>query len=439
MRAVIVLLSLVALAACNEQSSPQATTAPASVVAASLPATATLPTATPPIAALPPVTESPAATSSTTATSSPTPPSAPTASRASSGPASVSNIELLGGYRLDVAFASEGLGLVRDSDGFVTEMVAGAHAHSYSVHLYDLRAPRGAGADAASYPLVSPLRTWSTTELFPRWIDRQNLRDVTVVNTATGYLLAGIGRVYYNTNPRPITQINVREIIGSGATATLGAAYEIPVNLPKQEFSGFIKHDDARRDLTAIGAGAYDSGQGSVGGLSYAVKQTNGTWMRLLTPPGFGDTTSPRLPRDADYSCPDGLTWVCISPANGRGTWSTERIGGGGVRYGDNILFIPMLGYGPRTYGHQTYTFGDASLNRAHAYFFRQNSVTGAVSFQSQARWPHAAVGEHVIGVAIGRVRGVNEPVLFVVKGDGWQNGRWMVGSVVQLFRVVSN
>jgi hypothetical protein len=363
----------------------------------------------------------------------PSPPIAP-APPAYAGPQSTATFELLGGYRLDVAYASEGLALLRDSSGIVTAIVAGAHAQSNSLHFYDLRTPYTSGSAADAYPLITPTRTWRVNELFPRWIDGQTVRDVSITPTATGFDLAAIGRVFYNTSPRPSTQINIRSIIANGAQ--LGATREIAVNLPEQEFSGFIKHVESARDVGAIGAGAYDSGQGSVGGLSYAVRQPDGSWTRLLRPPGFGDLTSPRLPRDAEYSCTDGMSWVCIPPANGTGVWSTERIGGGGVRYGNNILFIATLGYGSRSYGRQSYTFGDPSEDRAVAYFFKQDTVTNSVTFQRYDRWVTAAPGELVIGTALGRVRGVNDLVLFVVKSYAWGPLPGRAGSVLQLFRI---
>lgn len=348
------------------------------------------------------------------------------------------SFELLGGYRLDVDFPSEGLGLIRDSDGYIVGAVGGAHAHEHSVHVYDLHVAPNAGSDVSAYPLLMPVRTWKVSELFPSWISGQNLRDVTVVSTPNGYEIAGIGRVYYNTAPRGSTQINVREVIDGGAT--LAAARVIPVDLPEQEFSGFIKHDDPRDDLSAIGAGAYDSGQGSVAGLSYAVRTANGSWTRRLTPPAFGDLTSPRLPRDTSYSCPDGESWVCIPPKGGVGVWSTERIGGGGVRIGNHILFLPTLGYGPRSYARQSYTFGDPSMDQAVAYIFTQDSSqtgTPALHLARYERWTYANAGELVLGVAVGRVRNVPGRVLFVVTGNTWsRDGRYRASPVLQLFRV---
>jgi hypothetical protein len=348
---------------------------------------------------------------------------------------SVANFELLGGYRLDVDFAGEGLGLLTDANGDVNGAIAGAFERDGAVNLYRFATPAGSGADAVTYPLVSPSKTWTVSELFPKWMSDQTLRDVTVVPRQGGFTLAGMGRVFYNTSPRPFTQINLRDINISADTFSLGAASEIPVNLPEQEFSGFIKHTDSTRDLATIGAGAYGSGQGSVGGLSYAVKGGDGSWSRVLRPPSFGDLTSPRLPRDAEYSCPPVQEFTCIPPVDGKGVWSTERIGGGGVRIGNDVLFLPMLGYGSRSYARQTYTFGDPNQDRANAYFFRFDA-TGQLQFQKYERWPFAAPGEHVIGVALGRVQGVPDPVLFVVKGDGWSRGLYRSSSVVQLFRI---
>lgn len=348
--------------------------------------------------------------------------------------AAVPRLQLLGGWRLRSDYASEGLALVRDAQGYVVEAIAGAHVYDHAVHVFELRQGWGAGGDQNAYPALAPLRTWTVEQLFPRWIAGQNLRDVTAVTTPAGYELAGIGRVFYNTAPRPTTQINVRELRDGGTT--LGPAREIAVNLPEQEFSGFIKHDDSRRDLDAIGAGAYDSGQGSVGGLSYAVRQASGTWTRLLEPPPFGDLESPRLPRDANYSCTDGTSWVCIPPANGVGVWSTERVAGGGARIGRNVLFLPTLGYGDRSYARQSYTFGDPALDQAVAYWFVHERRGDGVRFDRYEAWPYAAPGQPVIGVAVGRVRGISGLLLFVLKSMAWGKGSTPTAPVLQVFSV---
>lgn len=344
------------------------------------------------------------------------------------------NFELLGGYRLQSDFASEGLALVRDAEGYVVEAITGANAQTNSVHVFDLRTAIGTGDNAASYPMLAPVRTWRVDQLFPRWIAGQNLRDMTAVATSAGYEIAGIGRVFYNTSPRATTQINIRELRSNGTV--LGTTREITVDLPEQEFSGFIKHADSQTDLGAIGAGAYDSGQGSVAGLSYAIRQPTGSWTRLLNPPSFGNLTAPRLPRDAGYSCPDGADWVCIPAVGEHGVWSTERIGGGGVRFGNTVMFIATLGYGDRRYSRQSYTFGDPSQDRAVAYFFAHGGSTDTVKFVGYDRWSFAAPGEPIIAVAIGRVRGFTSQLLFVLTANAWQNDRYRVSPVLQLFRI---
>lgn len=344
------------------------------------------------------------------------------------------HFELIGGVRLASDYASDGLALVTDTDGMVVEIIAGAHVHSSSLHVYDVRGGIGSGGTASAYPVLTPLRTWLVSTLFPRWIAGQNLRDVAVVRTANGYELAGIGRVFYNTAPRPVTQINVRELLSNGTV--LGTAREIPVNLPEQEFTGFIKHESSTNDFSAIGGGAYDSGQGSLGGLSYATRDGTGQWTRRLTPPAFGDLLTPRLPRDTSYSCPDGIDWVCIPPVAGRGVWSTERMSGGGVRFGQTVMFIPTLGYGERRYSRQTNTFGDPAQDRAVAYFFRQPTDTSAIEFVGYDRWAFAAAGEPVLGVALGRLRGIAGTLLFVVKANAWGDGAVRTAPVLQVFRI---
>jgi hypothetical protein len=350
--------------------------------------------------------------------------------------ASVSaQFQLLGGYRLSQSYASDGLALVTDADGFVVEAIAGGHAHESRLNLYELRGALGPGANVDVYPLVSPRRSYAVNELFPRWMTGQTVRDVTVQRSGSGYEVAAIGRVFYNTAPRAFTRINVRSLSADGVV--LGPTREIEVNLPEQEFTGFIKHTDPSLDLNTIGAGAYDSGQGSVGGLSYAVRRASGTWERLLTPPGFGDLTSQRLPRDADYSCDGGSSWVCIEPQNGRGVWSTERMAGGGVRYGNAVLFIPTLGYGSRNYARQSYTFGDPARDQAVAYFFEHVNNSDSLRFVGYDRWSFALPGEPVLGVALGKQRGSNDQLLFVVKGYAWAPGRFKDAPVLQVFRVV--
>ena len=340
---------------------------------------------------------------------------------------------LLGGFRLASPYASEGLALLTDAQGQVTAIIAGAHRQEQALHRYLLPAGLGASDRVAEYPILTPDRTWAVSALFPSWLDGQTLRDVTVVRAGNRYELAGIGRVFYNTAPRAATRISVRALDARGDTISGTRVIDVP--LPEQEFTGFVKHLESARDLESIGGGGYDSGQGSVAGLSFA-QLSNGIWTRRLTPPPFGDLTTPRLPRDAAYSCPEGASWVCLPPVNGRGIWSTEHVPSGGVRLENTLLFIATLGYGPRTYARQSATFGDPALDRAVAYAFQIDPRTDAVTYRRHDQWAFAPPGRPVIGMAVGRLRGETRPVLFVMMGNAWGQGDALDAPVVQLFRI---
>src|SRR6185503_10797510 len=121
-----------------------------------------------------------------------------------------------------------------------------------------------------------------------------------------------------------------------------------------------------------------------------AVESSDGTWRVVYQSPEFGDIASPRLPRDPDYSCPEGPSWVCIPPVDGAGSWSTERIWGGGARIGDTALILPSLGYGERKYSNQSSTFGDSSLDQVSLYLFSIDPATGDYSFKGFYPWPHS-------------------------------------------------
>lgn len=88
-----------------------------------------------------------------------------------------SSFELVGGWRLQVEFASGGLALVRDADGFVVEAIGGAQISTAKVNLYDLRGGAGKGSMASARPVLAPTWQWSMAALFPKVPAGQNLRD----------------------------------------------------------------------------------------------------------------------------------------------------------------------------------------------------------------------------------------------------------------------
>lgn len=344
-------------------------------------------------------------------------------------------VQPLGGWRLDIPYAGDGLAVLADADGFAASVFTSGHLQQHLIHRTPLAGPPGGDTLVAAMPRLVPADTLRVDAVFPDLPAGQRVRDFAVVPSATGPELAALGRVFYHTAPRQETRIVVRALDAAGRPT--GTTRFQPVPLPEQEFSGFIKHLDARRDLDAIGGGGYESGQGSVGGISYAVRR-DGTWQRLLQPPPFGDLASPRLPRDTAYSCPGGASWVCLPPVDGRGVWSTERVHSGGVRLGDTVLFLPSLGYGERTYERQSGTFGDPSRDRVVLYRFEHRGTGDPVTLVGYEPWPFLAPGQFASGLALGRLRGVPDPVLFVLVGAAWGAGRDPDAPALLAFRLTT-
>ena len=340
----------------------------------------------------------------------------------------------VGGWRLDIPYAGEGLAIATDADGFAEAVFTSGHVQQDVVHRTGLLAPGVGDSTIAALPVLVPAETWPVASLFPDLPDGQRVRDLAVVPQGTGRELAALGRVFYQTAPQPETRLVLRALDAAGRPT--GAARSVPVPLPAQEFSGFVKHRDAVHDLAHIGGGGYESGQGSVAGISYAV-QRDGQWRRLLHPPAFGDLVSPRLPRDTAYRCPDGPSWVCLPPVAGRGVWSTERIFGGGIRLGDTVLFLPTLGYGERTYARQSATFGDPARDRVVLYRFVQSAAADSLAFVGYEPWPFTTDGQTVQGLALGWLRGVDAPVLFMLVGNAWGRGAAHDAPALLAFRII--
>lgn len=344
------------------------------------------------------------------------------------------------GWRLPQDFASEGLALIQDPDGYVVEAVGGAHVYNAAFNVYNLRGPLISGTDRNSYPISTILRRWGHAELFPDKDPRHNLRDAIVRHTDNGnYVIYGIGRVYYNTTPASSTRFNARQLLDGGTR--LGFTETILVDKPEQHFTGFIHRSDLTREVTELGGGAYDSGQGSPFGLSYASRSMSGSWKWILEPPPFSSMDwTLRMPRPLGYSCAGGDSWVCIEPKvdNGvlRGVWSTERQAGGMVRFGSIAFALPTLGFGIRDYAYQSYTFGLGELDKAWGYFFKENPSTGLMEYWGYDGWPYSNNGEIVLGMALGRLRGVPGVLLFVTTGYAWQAGMYQDGPILQAFPV---
>ena len=81
------------------------------------------------------------------------------------------------------------------------------------------------------------------------------------------------------------------------------------------------------------------------------------------------------------------------------------------------VLFLPTRSCGSRSYARQNYTFGDPARDQTVAYFFEHVAGGDSLRFVGYDTWPFSTAGEPVLGVALGKLRGSNDLVLFVVTG----------------------
>lgn len=348
----------------------------------------------------------------------------------------------VGGFKIPDEFTSSGIGLVTNSNGDVIKVVAGNHTYQQSMAVYDIRGkPILGSTNVASYPSIAKEITLTRNALFPNWDSRHDLRDYFITSTGNGLnnRICGVGRMYYNTNPQPSTNIHCRQT--SNNFTTLGTYETIPVNIPEQFVTGFSSASESR-----LWGGAYDSGQGTTMGPVLAKKEPSGSWSYLYRAPNLGNFTNspyPLLPRPLGYNCVAGNTWVChepmaIPPTNQvQGIWTTSRIGGGGAEIGDVAMILPTVGFGDIDYVHQSYTFGLSHLDKAYAYYFRRD-VNGMYQFVNFDEWPFSNPGEHIYGMKIGKLEGQPGIYLFVIRTHAYYYGIYKAGSVVDIFRILA-
>jgi len=340
----------------------------------------------------------------------------------------------VGGFKVPVEFASSGIGLVTNDNGEVIKIAAGDHTYQQSMSIYNIQGQSILGSTQVSnYPSIAREVTLTRAALFPYWDSRHDLRDYFITSSANGSenRICGVGRMYYNTNPQPSTNIHCTQT--SNNFSTIGAAEQIPVNIPEQWVTGFGGGEDR------LLGGAYDSGQGTTMGPVLGSKQPNGSWTVLYRAPNLGDFTSslyPVLPRPLGYNCIAGNNWVCHEPISGVGVWTTERIYGGGVEMGDVAMVLPTLAFGDRDYAFQTSTFGLPALDKTYAYYFRRNAQTGKYQLQNYDAWPFSSAGQNIIGMKIGKLPGQSGIFLFVVRNNAYVYGMYNVGSVVDIFEI---
>jgi hypothetical protein len=223
------------------------------------------------------------------------------------------------------------------------------------VYEFDLPA-RGAGADPASWPLVTPSRT-----VAPWWGD------------AAWWLCNGLvfwrgkvwatSRVWYETAPQATTVLVAQD----GDTIT--------INLPRQKFAGFVKRGPGLDPL--LGCGGNQSGQGVATGPTLATLDGHVLldFDRPELPGANLEHWDERCPREPNYYMAGHVdSWVGWEPRvvnrQLQGRWASDRVFAGGLVLPEGVVYFAWMGTGALDYAAQTDTFALPGMNRTFEYVF---------------------------------------------------------------------
>jgi hypothetical protein len=160
----------------------------------------------------------------------------------------------------------------------------------------------------------------------------------------------------------------------------------IPLTIPRQKFSGFVKRAGQE---PLIGGGGYASGQGSVSGPTLATMDgrvlISYEWPDL---PGTNlENWNKRAPRDPNYFVEGhGDSWVGWEPRtiNGvrEGRWASDNLFGGGLLLPDGVKYWPLMGIGELKYSYQSFGFAAPGNLLTYEYTYDPNTY----QFQSYQR-----------------------------------------------------
>jgi hypothetical protein len=209
----------------------------------------------------------------------------------------------------------------------------------------------------------------------------------------------------------------------------------IATNLPQQKFSGFVKRGPGLDPL--LGAGGYESGQGSQSGPSLAT--LSGQRLIEYQWPGMPGSNleywNQRAPRDTNYYPSDhGDTtrtdyWVAWNPrtVNGQlqGRWASDYVFGGGLALSDGITYWPWQGTGPLDYVNQNPTFAFDGKTQTSQYRYDANTYQ-FISFaklQDTGRFP-----------VKGQELGPDGKVYLSVINPWWDSGQNMTDVAIKVY-----
>jgi hypothetical protein len=290
------------------------------------------------------------------------------------------------------------------------------HAQTNDILEFDLP-PMGSGSggtDFANYPRVNPSRT------IPGWWPASEGYAMGLAFFDNKLWVAP--RVFYDMSPSPVTRIYAM----GGEVRT--------INVPRQQFSGFMKIAPGVTPL--LGGGGYESGQGSTSGPSLATmsgqKLIGYGWPGVPGPldaNGVPIYWNQRAPRPANYY-PVGHvdSWVAWEPRviNGvlEGRWASDLIHGGGLVLPEGITYWPTLGIGELDYACQC---GSFAWNGNSIYEYRYDSST--YQFKSYSPFPFQNKFYGIAGQEID-----SQGRIYLSMGSAWASGLHKADPVILVY-----
>jgi hypothetical protein len=304
-----------------------------------------------------------------------------------------SKFELLGGWRITAEFARGGIAInLAEKKLFVV-----GHAQRNEVYEYDL--PEfGKGSDLKKWPQLKPVR------VIPGWWQDGYANSLAYHN---GKVWAAV-RKYYDTAPPPTTTL----------FAQTGETKEI--DLPRQQFSGFVK--SAGR-FPELGCGGYESGQGSAFGPTLATIEG-----KPLIIHNFDPTWSMREKREPNYfPVKNNASWVAVEPMvlHGvkEGRWACDRVFAGGIRLKTGIYYWPLMGIGDIDYARQNLTFASRNVTYQYRYDPATYKLLG---------WKQLPD----LGPIHGQDISPDGKLLYLSEGNAWKSGLYQVDPVVRVYQI---
>jgi uncharacterized protein YkwD len=256
--------------------------------------------------------------------------------------------DLLGGWRIAAPFARGAMAV----DWSTRRLWVAGNPQDNNILEYQLPV-MGTGTDPSAWPALYPIRTISEF-----WDPASNNTDGSLYPNGMVFWQGELWvapRRYYDTAP-PTTMTIYSE---SGKSLT--------INLPRQQFAGFVKRFDQD---PLVGGGGTESGQGAADGPTAATLDGS---TKYLGPWGYGGGWDTREVRPPDYYPVNHVdAWYALDPANhGDGTqgrWASDEIYGGGLWLPEGVAYWPYMGKGEISYSYQNATLSQSAETVQYIY-----------------------------------------------------------------------